>query len=64
VLPKEEGALLLVVAGPLKGCRAKLLKCSKDEGVAAVQLTSDFSIHRLLMHDVAMYVGHIDDEED
>ncbi|GAX84888.1 hypothetical protein CEUSTIGMA_g12309.t1 [Chlamydomonas eustigma] len=64
VLPKEEGALLLVVAGPLKGCRARLLRSNKDEGVAAIQLTSDFSIQRLLMDDVAMYVGQVEDEED
>lgn len=64
VLPKEEGAGVLVVAGKLRGSRGRLLKRSADEGVAAIQLASDFSVHRLVMDDVAAYAGRVEDDDD
>lgn len=57
VVPKKEGAVLLVVAGEKKGERGKLLSRNSETGLAAVQLLGDFSIHKLSLDDVAEYVG-------
>lgn len=64
VLPKEEGSSVLVVAGKLRGSKGRLLKRNASEGVAAIQLTSDYSIHRLMLDDVAAFAGRIDDDDD
>jgi len=52
------------VAGNLRGSKGRLLKRKAAEGVAAIQLTSDLSIHRLMLDDVAAFAGHIIDDDD
>ena len=63
VVPKEAGQRLLVLAGKLRGQRARLL--SRDSGAASVrlQLTADFSVHELGFDDVSEYVGEAGEEE-
>jgi hypothetical protein len=61
VVPKEVGAPVLVVSGPLRGHKARL-HARSDGGAAAIQLASDFSVHRLMLDDIAAYVGSMDDE--
>ena len=39
VLPKEEGAVVMVVAGRLRGSKGRLLKKHPSEGVAAIQVS-------------------------
>ncbi|GIL62552.1 hypothetical protein Vafri_16641, partial [Volvox africanus] len=62
VVPRYEGAAVLVVAGPHRGSRGRLLQASTATGAAAVQLAADFSIVRLLLDDVAGFTGELDDE--
>lgn len=61
VVPKEEGRRLLVVNGPLAGQRARLL--SRNSAAVAVQLTADFSVHKLCFDDVSEYAGDFGEEE-
>ncbi len=63
VVPREEGRRLLVVAGPLRGARARLLSRMSDAQAVAVQLTRDFSVHRLAFDDVSEYAGEFGEEE-
>lgn len=60
VVPKEVGAAVLVVEGALRGSKARVQ--AKTAEVCAVQLESDFSIQRLLLDEVAMFVGPMDDD--
>ncbi|GIL90363.1 hypothetical protein Vretimale_18227 [Volvox reticuliferus] len=62
VVPRHEGAAVLVVAGPHRGARGRLLQASTATGAAAVQLAADFSIVRLMLDDVAGFVGELDEE--
>lgn len=62
VVPKAEGSAVMVLAGPWRGSKARLLQCRIDDGVAAVQLVADFSVQRLMLDQVAQYVGHMDEE--
>jgi G patch domain/KOW motif-containing protein len=64
VVPKEAGAALLIVAGQHRGQRAKLLQCNVSSGAAAVQLAGDLSVQRVLLDDVAAFVGTMDVDED
>ncbi len=63
VVPKEAGRRLLVVAGKLRGQRARLL--ARDSAAARVrlQLTADFSVHELGFDDVSEFVGEAGEEE-
>ncbi len=63
VLPRDEGAAIMVVSGKLRGSKGRLLKRHAAEGVAAVQLALDFSVHRLMLDDVAAYMGVVEEEE-
>jgi hypothetical protein len=63
VVPKEEGRRLLVVAGALRGQRARLLSRNADAQAVAVQLTSDFSVHKLAFDDVSEFAGEFGEEE-
>ncbi|KAL4422274.1 hypothetical protein ABPG75_008471 [Micractinium tetrahymenae] len=60
VVPAAEGTPVLVLAGPLRGKQGRLLKRNTETGLAAVQLTSDFSLHKLSLDDVSEYVGPLD----
>lgn len=62
VVPKHEGAAVLVVGGPHRGARGRLLQCNTAAGAAAVQLAADFSIQRLLLDQVAAYVGEMEED--
>ncbi|KXZ46948.1 hypothetical protein GPECTOR_39g442 [Gonium pectorale] len=62
VVPKHEGAAVLVVAGPHRGARGRLLQASVSAGAAAVQLAADFTIVRLMLDDVAGFLGEVDDD--
>lgn len=62
VVPKHEGAAVLVVGGPHRGARGRLLQCNTAAGAAAVQLAADFSIQRLLLDHVAAYVGEMEED--
>lgn len=64
VVPAAEGTPVLVLAGPLRGKQGRLLKRNTETGLAAVQLTSDFSLHKLSLDDVSEYVGPLDAWED
>ena len=44
-------------------CRAKLLKRSSETSQAAVQLTEDFSVHKLSFDQIAEFVGELGEEE-
>lgn len=59
VVPKELGAAVLVVEGPLRGHKARLH--AKSGEACAVQLEADLSVQRLLLDEVAMYVGPMDE---
>lgn len=61
VIPKEAGVPVLIVSGQHRGQKARL-HAKSASGACAVQLASDFSVHRLLLDEVAMYVGPMDDE--
>lgn len=63
VIPKKEGARLLVVSGPMRGKRAKLLKRSSESSQAAVQLTEDFSVQKVSFDEISEYVGDLGGEE-
>ncbi len=63
VVPKQEGRRLLVVAGPLRGQRARLLSRNSEAAAIAVQLTADFSVHKLGFDDVSEYAGEFGEEE-
>ncbi len=61
VIPKEVGAAVMIVSGSLRGNKGRL-HAKSDAGACAVQLAHDFSIHRLLLDHVAMYVGSMDED--
>lgn len=63
VIPKKEGARLLVVSGRLRGRRARLLKRSTESSQAAVQLSEDFSVHKVSFDEISEYVGDFGDDE-
>lgn len=63
VVPKENNSRLLVVGGPLRGQRARLLSRSAEHAAVAVKLTSDFSVHKLSFDDVSEYAGEFGEEE-
>lgn len=64
VVPKQPGSAVLVVAGEFRGQRAKLLQSGTAGGAAAVQLMGDLSVQRLMLDDMAAYVGPLDVDED
>ncbi len=64
MVPKEPGATVLVVAGRHKGRRGRLLQVSLSSGAAALQLAGDMEVVRLLLDDVAQYLGAADDDDD
>ena len=59
VVPRELGAAVLVVAGPLRGSKARVH--AKSSEACAVQLEADLSVQRLLLDQVASYVGPMDE---
>lgn len=63
VVPREEGRRLLIVSGPMRGQRARLLSRNPDAQAVAVQLTSDFSVHKLAFDDVSEFAGEFGEEE-
>ena len=63
VVPRKEGARVLVVAGKLRGHRAKLLDRDPDRSQATIQLTEDFSVSEVLFDEIAEYVGDFGEEE-
>lgn len=63
VVPKKEGARVLVLAGPHKGARARLLKRSSQSAQAAIQLAEDFSVHKVGFDDISEYVGELGEDE-
>jgi G patch domain/KOW motif-containing protein len=66
VVPREPGAPVQVVAGPLRGRRGRLLQAARGGGggAAAVQLTGDMAIVRLALDDVAEYTGALEEEDE
>jgi G patch domain/KOW motif-containing protein len=64
VVPKEAGAAVMVVAGQHKGSKGRLLQVSLSSSAAALQLVGDMSVVRLLLDDVAQFMGHLEEEED
>ena len=61
VVPREEGALLAVVMGRLRGEFCRLIHRNSKEGLASVTLVSDYSFHSLDLNDLAAFVGPADD---
>lgn len=64
VVPKEPGAAVMVVAGEHKGRKGRLLRASTSSGAAALQLLGDMEVVRVLLDDVAQFMGHLDDEDE
>lgn len=64
VVPKEPGAAVMVVAGEHKGRKGRLLRASTSNGAAALQLLGDMEVVRVLLDDVAQFMGHLDDEDE
>lgn len=60
VVPAAEGTPLLILHGKLKGRLGRLLQRSTTSGMAAVQLVSDFSVHKLPLDDISEYCGPMD----
>mmetsp|Transcript_20552 Transcript_20552/g.51743 ORF Transcript_20552/g.51743 Transcript_20552/m.51743 type:complete len:519 (-) Transcript_20552:104-1660(-) len=63
LVPKGHGIRVLILAGPHRGEKAKLLQRNADTGAAAVQLTADLSVVKLPLDDISEYVGPVDDDE-
>ena len=63
VVPREAGARVLVVAGRLRGRRARLLARDPGAATARVQLTDELTVHELGFDDVSEYVGEAGEEE-
>ena len=63
VVPKQEGTVLLVVRGKLRGKKCKLLQRSTAQGKATVQFTGDMSVKEMRLDDVCEYVCGEDEEE-
>eukprot|EP00878_Enallax_costatus_P016384 GHUV01017185.1.p1 GENE.GHUV01017185.1~~GHUV01017185.1.p1 ORF type:complete len:397 (+),score=148.46 GHUV01017185.1:857-2047(+) len=64
VVPKEAGAAVMVVQGKHKGRKGRLLQVSLNSGAAALQLVGDMAVERMLLDDVAQFMGHLEEEED
>ena len=62
VVPKAQGARLVVVRGQERGRKCALVKRKTSEGVATVQFASDFTVRDVSLDDVCEYVG--EDDED
>ena len=60
VVPGVEGTPVQVLSGKYTGQRGKLLQRNTATGLAAVQLTSDMSVHKLSLDDIAEYCGPTD----
>jgi len=63
VVPKEAGAAVMVVQGRHKGRKGRLLQVSLSSGAAALQLVGDMEVVRLLLDDVAQFMGHLEEED-
>lgn len=59
VVPKEPGTVLMVLRGKCKGEHAKLLQANAS--AAAVQLVGDLSVERVMLDDIAQFVGDLDE---
>lgn len=57
LVPKKEGATLLVLRGEHRGQRAKLLHRNVKAGAAAVQLSAEMEVVKVSFDDIADYVG-------
>ena len=64
VIPKTKGEALLIVGGKMRGSKGRLLQAKTEEGVAAVQLAPDLSVHQLMLDDVCMFMGSLDEDEE
>jgi len=64
VVPKEPGAAVMVVSGEHRGRKGRLLQASTSSGAAALQLLGDMQVVRLLLDDVAQFMGHLHDEDE
>jgi G patch domain/KOW motif-containing protein len=64
VVPKDPGAAVMVVSGEHKGRKGRLLQASTSSGAAALQLLGDMQVVRLMLDDVAQFMGHLDDEDE
>lgn len=60
VVPKKEGARVMIVGGQLRQRLATLLKKNNETGLAAVQLLDELSVEKLSLDDIAEYVGEDD----
>lgn len=56
-VPSAEGTPVQVVIGKYSGRRGRLLQRNTSTGLAAVQFTSDLSVHKLSLDDIAEYCG-------
>ena len=57
VVPRDEGALLIVVRGGHRGEVCRLVHRNTSEGYANVKLESDFSFKSFNLDDVAAWTG-------
>ncbi|KAF8069698.1 gpkow [Scenedesmus sp. PABB004] len=63
VVPKEAGAAVMLVGGEHRGRKGRLLQVSISGGAAAVQLTGDMAVVRLLLDELAAYTGALAEED-
>ncbi|MEW5300633.1 MAG: hypothetical protein WDW36_003548 [Sanguina aurantia] len=61
VVPRQPGTALMVLRGESKGEQARLLQANATLGVAAVELVADLSILRVMLEDIAQFVGDLDE---
>jgi G patch domain/KOW motif-containing protein len=64
VVPGTEGTPVQVLVGKYKGQRARLLQRNTSTGLAAIQLMSDMSVHKLSLDDISEYCGPTDGWDD
>jgi G patch domain/KOW motif-containing protein len=64
VVPKDAGAAVMVVSGEHRGRKGRLLQASTTSGAAALQLLGNMQVVRLMLDDVAQFMGHLDDEDE
>lgn len=57
VVPKKEGARVMIVRGRLRQRLATMLKKNNETGLAAVQLLDELSVEKLSLDDIAEFCG-------
>ena len=62
-IPRAEGGRVLILLGPHRRKRAKMLQKNSEKSQAALQLTEDYSVVKCSFDEFAEYVGPLGEEE-